>query len=270
VDRELAELGAVIFHERDLWAPELHNPVPRPTGGNGSCATCHGVYAPRYVHDSKYLDRPELEGIASHVVPLATIGTDPARLMSLNEGLQQNLERTWWGYGTVEEPGKCFEHIEPAGYLAPPLYGVWATAPYFHNGSVPNVWEVLKPLDRKEIWRRVSAPAPEGSADTVMSYDTNLARAYDHEKLGWKYDALECGSPFEPALDCTPGDPETNPASIFWFTWNVDAAPLSSQQLEERKIYNTHKYSQSHRGHEFTQVLSDPERRALIEYLKTL
>ena len=31
------------------------------------------------------------------------------------------------------------------GYLAPPLYGVWATAPYLHNGSVPNVWEVLKP-----------------------------------------------------------------------------------------------------------------------------
>jgi hypothetical protein len=25
------------------------------------------------------------------------------------------------------------------------LHGVWATAPYLHNGSVPTLWELLKP-----------------------------------------------------------------------------------------------------------------------------
>jgi hypothetical protein len=25
------------------------------------------------------------------------------------------------------------------------LYGIWATAPYLHNGSVPNLWELLTP-----------------------------------------------------------------------------------------------------------------------------
>ena len=30
-----------------------------------------------------------------------------------------------------------------AGYQAPPLDGVWATAPYFHNGSVPTLYHVL-------------------------------------------------------------------------------------------------------------------------------
>ena len=30
-------------------------------------------------------------------------------------------------------------------YKARPLAGVWATAPYLHNGSVPNLWEVLLP-----------------------------------------------------------------------------------------------------------------------------
>ena len=31
------------------------------------------------------------------------------------------------------------------GYKARPLNGVWATAPYLHNGSVPNLVELLKP-----------------------------------------------------------------------------------------------------------------------------
>ncbi|MEE8269066.1 MAG: di-heme-cytochrome C peroxidase [Nitrospinaceae bacterium] len=32
-------------------------------------------------------------------------------------------------------------------YKARPLNGVWATAPYLHNGSVPNMMELLKPVD---------------------------------------------------------------------------------------------------------------------------
>jgi hypothetical protein len=32
-----------------------------------------------------------------------------------------------------------------AAYEARVLYGVWATAPYLHNGSVPNLWELLTP-----------------------------------------------------------------------------------------------------------------------------
>lgn len=30
-------------------------------------------------------------------------------------------------------------------YKGRPLNGIWATAPYLHNGSVPNMWELLKP-----------------------------------------------------------------------------------------------------------------------------
>ena len=34
-------------------------------------------------------------------------------------------------------------------YKARPLNGIWATAPYMHNGSIPNLWELLKkPEDR--------------------------------------------------------------------------------------------------------------------------
>lgn len=32
---------------------------------------------------------------------------------------------------------------------AGPLLGIWATAPYFHNGSVPNLYEVLSPQEQR-------------------------------------------------------------------------------------------------------------------------
>jgi hypothetical protein len=36
-----------------------------------------------------------------------------------------------------------------ASYKARPLNGIWATAPYLHNGSVPSLWQLLKkPSDR--------------------------------------------------------------------------------------------------------------------------
>ena len=269
IDVPLAEAGAILFHNKNLWSTELQNSAPRPPGGNGSCASCHGVYSPRYVHDDRFLDTPALEGIASYVVPLSIIDTDPARFNSLDDGLKDSLRFTWWAYGTNERPGVGFGVTEPGGYLAPPLYGVWASGPYFHNGSVPNVWEVLKPSDRKVIWRRISAPPPAADSRAVMGFDTSFYRAYDTDKLGWRYEEVPCGNPFfEPHLDCTP---ETNnPGSQVWFLWNLSQPPLTDADLERRKIYNTRKYSQSNQGHAFTSVLTDAERKALLEYLKTL
>jgi mono/diheme cytochrome c family protein len=34
-------------------------------------------------------------------------------------------------------------------YKARPLDGIWATAPYLHNGSVPNLWQLLQPEDQR-------------------------------------------------------------------------------------------------------------------------
>ncbi len=44
----------------------------------------------------------------------------------------------------------AFTHVpdappfDPVSYRARPLNGIWATAPFLHNGSVPNLWELLK------------------------------------------------------------------------------------------------------------------------------
>jgi hypothetical protein len=38
---------------------------------------------------------------------------------------------------------------EPHAYEARVLHGIWATAPYLHNGSVPNLYELLLPPDKR-------------------------------------------------------------------------------------------------------------------------
>jgi hypothetical protein len=154
---------------------------------------------------------------------------------------------------------------------------------------VPNVWGVLKPSDRPKLWRRVSAPQPAGlEVPVVMGFDTDFQRAYDKDNLGWKYDPLQCGDPgTQPQIACVPADPEAgiaesqaafeqslgNAYKNIALLWNIplpQTSISSNADIENRKIYNTYVYSQSNGGHEFTAVLTDDERRALIESLKTL
>lgn len=46
-----------------------------------------------------------------------------------------------------------------AAYEARALYGIWATAPYLHNGSVPNLWELLTPAKRRKATFMVGSRA---------------------------------------------------------------------------------------------------------------
>ena len=44
----------------------------------------------------------------------------------------------------VPDPRRRDARLAPGdGYVAPPLDGVWATAPYLHNGSVPTLAALL-------------------------------------------------------------------------------------------------------------------------------
>ena len=45
-----------------------------------------------------------------------------------------------------EEGEECFE---PRAYKARPLNGIWATAPYLHNGSVPNLRQLLEEPEKR-------------------------------------------------------------------------------------------------------------------------
>ncbi len=292
IDKALAEQGAILFHSKNLWADNLHNPVLKPEGGNGSCASCHGAYSPRFVNDPAYLSTPLLEGVAANITPIEVIGTDSRRLDGNSQTVSEAARNSWFAYSDTkknaagvslcgDQNDKALRGDRKLGYLAPPLYGVWATAPYLHNGSVPNLWEVLKPSERKPIWTRQSKMArADQVGKVVMGYDDSLSTGYDREHMGWKYQALACGGGgTTPYLDCTPNDAAgvtmqdvLNPVyGNGGLLWNLANMPVvGSSQIEQRKIYNTRMYSQGNKGHEFTAVLTDAERRALLEYLKTL
>jgi mono/diheme cytochrome c family protein/cytochrome c553 len=116
------------------------------------CAECHGTYGP----DGSYPER---------LVPLADVGTDPVRLRSLSPQDRAALNASWFGHFGADgrEAAVDLESREAgAGYVAPPLDGVWATAPYFHNGSVPTLWHVLNPDARPVVWRRSAAGYDDG------------------------------------------------------------------------------------------------------------
>lgn len=103
-------------------------------------------------------------------------------------------------------------------YKARPLDGVWATAPYLHNGSVPTLYDLLLPADARPKSFLVGT------------------REYDPVKVGYSAD----------------GD-----GNIFRFeTAGPDGAPIDGN---------------SNAGHDYGAArMSEEERWALVEYLKTL
>ena len=186
VDAALAQQGKTVF--------EAH------------CSGCHGTYGA----DASY---PNL------VVPLEEIGTDPAYARAATDGSRdrfyQWVERSYYGGSVQMAPA--------AGYIAPPLDGVWATAPYLHNGSVPDLRSLLNSSLRPVFWRHIVEP-----------------REYDPTVLGWRYERLEAGkSAFEGAE-------------------------------AKSRVYDTTLPGYDNGGHQFGDMLSDAERTAVIEYLKTL
>jgi mono/diheme cytochrome c family protein len=126
IDAELAAQGAKLF-ERD-------------------CKGCHGSYAEDPLDDANDL-YPNL------ILPLDVIGTDPA---VANAGVVHAPELVEWYNGSFYGSVTPIVPDDPfPGYVAPPLDGVWATAPYFHNGSVPSVELVLNSKARPAYWKRV-------------------------------------------------------------------------------------------------------------------
>lgn len=96
------------------------------------------------------------------------------------------------------------------GYMARHLAGVWTTAPYLHNGSVPTLFDLLSPPDQRP------KTFPLGH------------REFDPKKVGYVTDVPK---------------------------------PLW--------VFKTREAGNSNVGHPFGTDLSEADKWALIEYLKT-
>jgi len=196
-----------------LEPPRWTGPVNRERADRGAevfadhCGACHGTYGP----GGSYPDR---------VIPIAEIGTDRVRLDSLTAKERGDLNASWFGHFGDDAKG-MHDREAPTGYVAPPLDGVWASAPYFHNGSVPTLWHVLHPAERPAVWRRT----PTG------------------------YDDARVGLEVEERADMPPG--RLVPA-------------------DRRQFFDTRKPGKSAAGHDFPDALTEDEKTAVLEYLKTL
>ena len=90
------------------------------------CAECHSFGGKR----------------TGSVVDIDDIGTDPHRLNSYTHIFAANQAALF------PESRYRFTHFRKThGYANHPLDGIWARAPYLHNGSVPTLWDLLQSPD---------------------------------------------------------------------------------------------------------------------------
>ncbi|MEM9341606.1 MAG: hypothetical protein AAGA87_01030 [Pseudomonadota bacterium] len=96
------------------------------------CASCHGTYDAS-VEAPALVSFPNWEG---------DVGTDRRRIELTGEELASAVNASSYG-GYID--ARAAE-----AYTAPPLTGIWASAPYLHNGSVPTLWHLMRPEARPE------------------------------------------------------------------------------------------------------------------------
>ena len=116
IDQDLASRGKALFEQ--------------------TCTECHGTYG----EDGEY---PNL------VVPIEEVGTDSRRFRAISRRQREAGNKGWLQYF-----GEHLLTVESEGYLAQPLDGIWASAPYFHNGAAPTLWAVMHPSERPKVWKR--------------------------------------------------------------------------------------------------------------------
>ncbi|MGE3818128.1 MAG: hypothetical protein AB7I30_01720 [Isosphaeraceae bacterium] len=136
IDQEAARRGQRVFEE--------------------NCRKCHGTYG----------ESPSYPNV---IVDLKVIGTDPGRAVGMSKRMVAHYNATWLG---EEHPGD----LEMKGYQAPPLRGIWATAPYLHNGSVPTLEHLLNSPSRPSKFLRPPT--------TGFEY-------YDRQRVGWTFEPIE-------------------------------------------------------------------------------
>ena len=170
------------------------------------------------------------------------------------------------------------------GYRARPLDGIWATAPYLHNGSIPNLYELLSPASQRS--RHFHTGGREFDCEHVglyadaghgtFEFDTNIPGNFN---CGHEFRNLTLEE-FEQYSDRPSCNSDSQSIVERWArVLDTGATEYKSMTKDERFLRLRAKTRQvlqadsaSHPrpsgllGAEFT----DDERRELIAYLKTL
>ncbi len=226
------------------------------------CSRCHGKYAPnpsdthhRWVLKYRSLEyqgaNPQWKG--KHLPDvLYSTGVDPEWTENTDETYSRALQ--WWGgtnpdthqptgqgltgyvagirdffagppYSISVENLPAVYNPRLPGYRAPPLVGIWASAPYLHNGSVPTLKDLFEYYEvekgeslRPPVWAHVVDATEAGSYDfagygLVVEFpkDWKMPKKpdapFDHvESTNYRlfYDTSQVGKSNKGAVTCGP------------------------------------------------------------------
>ncbi len=165
IDQYAPDIRAFIA---SLEPPEYPFPVDTVLANTGrevfdrTCSQCHGSYGDEHAYPAR-------------LVPLDVVQTDSTLVdFALGDGVPYIdwFNQSYYGQLSTAAPG--------AGYVAPPLDGVWATAPFLHNGSVPTIGMLLESTTRPRYWKHAVS-------------DLSDPESYDQQHLGWQHDVLDSG-----------------------------------------------------------------------------
>ena len=156
----------------DLKPPAFPFPIDPAKAARGKtiydreCASCHAFGSPQ----------------TGQVTDISIIGTDRHRLDSFTPALVERF------HAIDNPPFKFDSYRKTNGYSNTPLDGVWARAPYLHNGSVPTLWDLLQPVEKR--------PAVFYTGYDV--YDPKnvgfITTGPDAERTGFKYEVCIPGN----------------------------------------------------------------------------
>ena len=155
IDATFVDIAAYL---RSIEPPKFPFPIDDALAAEGkvvfdnTCQECHGTYGPNGVY-------PNL------IVPVDQVGTDRELAMDF----WANRDAVDWFNASFY--GELSRYDPVQGYYAPPLDGIWATAPFFHNGSVPTLAAVIDSSLRSSQWS--------------MAFEE---QDFDPDTVGWRTD----------------------------------------------------------------------------------
>lgn len=267
MEEQLSRLSAPQWPEQDFGAIDR---AKADAGRQLYARTCNNCHFVRDSNGSFPLTEPNRFGkqfVRTVMVPITAIGTDPMMVKNFGRLVDPGVLRPLLpqelrgapkvpaalllgmadraviqrGLSTLQPPATQDDLLamtgyrdpaarppNPAAYKARPLEGVWATAPFLHNGSVPNLYQLLLP-----------------SKDRTRSFHVG-SREFDSVDVGFST--------------------KLSPGSFEFRIEGSDGRPIPGNSNAGHEGVNYTQIREGDTNRDFTET----ERRALIEYLKTL
>lgn len=155
----------------------------------------------------QYVDTPAGKKIVHHKAPIAELLTLSAASVVATPNYDKNFIIRWsdWVYdlsfsfftnpikssikvGNYNPSTTAKPYDSLLAYKAGPLHGIWATAPYLHNGSVPTLYDLLLPKKLKNDTKGDESYRPDKFIVGSRSFDIKKVGFKSQNYKGFEFD----------------------------------------------------------------------------------